>query len=232
MFLIAHRANDNHKFSENSKNAIISCLNYDYIDGVEIDVRITKDKKLVLMHNPIIDFDSDGSGIVKYMTMEELKKYKYGKSRETITTLEEVFEIIGNKILLIELKANGNDYITMVDKTVRLINKYARLNIYVCSFNFGLLTYLKNNYNNIKCGLIIGYGMNKLKYINNFDFLVLSHKKLALLNKKNYNFVFGIKNSEVPKLPEEIYLISDESYKLSKLKNNVRILANEVNYGK
>ena len=89
MFLIAHRANDNHDFSENSQNAIVDCLNKDYIVGIEIDVRITKDRKLVLIHDPIIDFISNGRGIVKHMMLAELRKYQYGKSSEPLVTLED-----------------------------------------------------------------------------------------------------------------------------------------------
>lgn len=218
MFLIAHRANNNHDFSENSKNAIIKCINTDYIDGVEIDVRITKDKKLVLIHNPVIDLSSNGHGIVKYMTLDELSKYKYGKSNEQITTLEEILKIFHDKILLIELKEVGNDYIFLVDEVVKIVNMHPNINIYICSFNFELLTYLKNNYPNIKCGLIIGYGLNKLKANNNFDFLVLSSHHIELANKKKYSFVFGMKNSDINRLKENIYLITDESYRVVKNK--------------
>ena len=216
MFLIAHRANNNHEFSENSKNAIINVLSKDYIDGIEIDVRITKDKRLVLIHDPIIDFVSNGHGIVKYMTLNNLQQYRYGKSEEKITLLEDVLKLNIQKILLIELKESGNDYIRLVDTTIKLINEYPGINIYICSFNFKLLMYLKNNYKNVKCGLIIGFGLNKLKAINNFDFLVLSGSNLGFLNTKQNNFVFGVKQSEVLKLPKNIYLITDTSYKLSK----------------
>ena len=51
MKIIAHRGNDGiHK--ENSLEAIINSLSKKYIDGVEIDVRLTKDKKLIINHDP------------------------------------------------------------------------------------------------------------------------------------------------------------------------------------
>ena len=216
MFLIAHRANNNHGFSENSWNAINECLNSNYIDGIEIDVRITKDKQLVLIHDPIIDFISDGHGIVKYMTLDELKKYKYGKSQESLVTLKDILKINSNKILLIELKEIGNDYILLIDELINLVKTYSNINIYVCSFNFQLLNYLKNNYPNIKCGLIIGYGLNKLNINNKFDFLIVSSNNLHLLNKKECVFIFGIKEKDLKKIKKEVYLITNESYRLSK----------------
>lgn len=219
MFLIAHRANNNHGFSENSKKAIISCLNTDYIDGIEIDVRITKDKKLILFHDPVIDFSSNRHGIVKHMNLIELEKNKYGKSEEPIATLEEVLKIFNDKILLIELKEIGNDYIDLVDEVVKLIKMYSNIHAYVCSFNFKLLIYLKNTYKDVKCGLIIGYGLNSLKLNNNFDFLVLSFHNLKLLNKKEPAFVFGVEQDEIDKLKEDTYLITDNSYSIVKTKN-------------
>lgn len=224
MFFIAHRANNNHKFSENSKNAIVDCINTDYIDGVEIDVRITRDKKLVLIHDPVIDFISDGHGIVKYMTLTQLRKYKYGKNKVSLTTLEEVLEMFNHKILLIELKEIGNDYIPLVEQLISLINIYSTVDVYVCSFNFQLLNYLKKNYPKVRCGLIIGYGLNKLKADNNFDFLVISANNLQLLNKKNQSFVFGIKAGDIKNIKYDNYLITDESYKLSKIKKDDKIM--------
>ena len=55
MFLIAHRGNNN-DLRENSKEAILSALNQPYIDGVEFDVRMTKDKKIVIIHDSLINF--------------------------------------------------------------------------------------------------------------------------------------------------------------------------------
>lgn len=216
MFLITHRANNNHQFSENSRSAVVECLNTDYIDGVEIDVRITKDKKLILFHDSVIDFNSNGHGIIKYKTLEELKKYVYGKDHAEITTLDEILPLFSKKILLIELKESGNDYIDLVDETVRVIEKYPNLNVYICSFNFLLLTYLKNNYDNIKCGLIVGYGLNKIKIINSFDFLVLSSGNLEFINIKKYCFVFGIKEGDLNKLNQNSYLITDKCFDIVK----------------
>lgn len=66
MKIISHRGNG-FNFKSNTKEAILYSLNIDYIDGVEFDVRITKDKKIVIIHDPVINFVSNGRGIVKNM---------------------------------------------------------------------------------------------------------------------------------------------------------------------
>lgn len=218
MYLIAHRANNNHGYSENSLPAILDVLDKNYIDGIEIDVRITKDKRLVLIHDPVIDFLSDGTGIVSHMNLRDLQKYKYGKSKEEIIILDEVLNnITTNKIIIIELKEMGNNYIDLVDETIKLISKYPYLNIFISSFNFLLLTYLKNSYPSIRCGLIIGYGLNALKINNQFDFNIVSGTYINKIKRKDYNFVFGIKDKK--NLKDDIYVITDEAYSLAKKDN-------------
>ena len=51
MNFIAHRGLDNHKYHENTKEALVESLNKDYISGVELDIRLTKDNKFVIYHN-------------------------------------------------------------------------------------------------------------------------------------------------------------------------------------
>ncbi len=213
MHLVAHRGKDSHLYSENSLKAINTSLNQNYIDGIEIDVRITKDNEVVLIHDAVIDFISDGRGIVKYMTLKELRKYRYGKSKEPISTLIEVLNSINNnKIILIELKEMGNDFVDLVEETIKIINKY-NLNIYISSFNYALLNYIKSNYSNIKCGLIIGYGLNTLYLKNSFDFNIVSYKYISKISNDKLTFAF---NSDNKVLSSNIYLISDKCYKNKK----------------
>lgn len=212
MQLISHRGLDKHNYSENSLKAITTVLNYNYISGVEIDVRITKDKEIVLIHDPVIDFISDGNGIVKYMTLKELNKYKYGKSNEKIITLTELLNNINtSKIIIIELKEMTNDFINLVDKTIEILNNY-NFNFYISSFNYKLLNYIKSKYKNIKCGLIVGYGLNIMYLKNKFDFNVVVPKYYKKIDKNKSTFVFDIKNND-KNINNYDYIISDNCYK-------------------
>ena len=46
-------------------------------DGIELDVQLTKDGKVVVVHDEVIDRVSDGSGLVQDYTYEELKKFNF-----------------------------------------------------------------------------------------------------------------------------------------------------------
>ena len=69
------------------------------VEGVEFDVHLTADRKVVVIHDEKIDRTSNGSGYVKDMTFEELRQYDYGSwfseefVGEVIPTLIEVLEV-------------------------------------------------------------------------------------------------------------------------------------------
>ena len=64
-------------------------------DGIELDVQMTKDGELVVIHDEAIDRVSNGKGWVKDYTYEELKKFNFNKThleytKEEIPTLEQL----------------------------------------------------------------------------------------------------------------------------------------------
>ncbi len=48
-------------------------------DGVECDVRLTRDGHLVCVHDRRIDRTANGTGLVSELTLNELRQYDYGK---------------------------------------------------------------------------------------------------------------------------------------------------------
>ncbi len=77
------------------------------VDAVEMDVRKTRDNKLVIIHDERVDRTTNGSGLVSEMTLEELKKLDAGKG-EAIPTLDEAIGLCRGRVrMLIELKEDG-----------------------------------------------------------------------------------------------------------------------------
>ncbi len=80
-------------------------------DGVELDVMLTRDRHIVVIHNSTVDATTDGSGPVRARTLAEIKELDAGSragsafAGERIPTLAEVFEAIGARLLInVELK--------------------------------------------------------------------------------------------------------------------------------
>ena len=168
---IAHRGNDD-DLAENSKEAILNSLSKPYIDGVEFDIRITKDNKFVINHNATINLNSNKIGTIKNMTLKQLKEVKFKNHNKVyrIATLNEVLKQIKNdKIIIIEIKEEKNYNTYQKKKLLKLLKKYSYLNIYLTSFNYDLITDLKKDYSN--CGLLVGKVLNRNKNIYVFPFL-------------------------------------------------------------
>ncbi len=82
-------------------------------DGIELDVQLTRDKVPVVIHDEWVDRVSDGSGLVKDYTLEELRTLNvnrifpaYGKV--CIPTLEEVYDFVKGTDLLINLELKNS----------------------------------------------------------------------------------------------------------------------------
>ena len=74
------------------------------VNGIEFDVRKTKDSKLVVIHDVDVKRTTNGKGLVADLTLDEIKVLRTEKS-EKIPTLEEALSLIDNKAkILIELK--------------------------------------------------------------------------------------------------------------------------------
>jgi len=148
------------------------------VDAIELDVRITKDKQLVVIHDETIDRTTNGTGMVSDYTLEELKKFDAGYHLKlenqgypfrnkgiTIPSLEEVFQHIKNTPFVIELK----DPNPRIEKQVAaLIKKYElKKKVIVGSFNDASL---KRFASRTDGKIQIGTGVKTIKYF------VLLHK--------------------------------------------------------
>ena len=90
------------------------------VDQVEIDVHLTRDQHLVVIHDATVDRTTNGQGAVADFTLEEVKRLDAGKG-ERIPTLQEVIDLVRGKVVLqIELK--GPDTAEPVVRTVEQNN--------------------------------------------------------------------------------------------------------------
>lgn len=100
-------------------------------DGVELDVQLTKDGEIVVVHDERIDRMSDGTGRVVDYTLEELKQFNFNKSHPgyeevcRIPTLREVLECLKDTGLMvnIELKTGSIPYEGIERKTAELVRE-------------------------------------------------------------------------------------------------------------
>jgi glycerophosphoryl diester phosphodiesterase len=74
------------------------------VAAVELDVQLTKDGRLAVIHDETLDRTTNGRGPVQDFTLAELKKLDAGRG-EPVPSLEEVFDLVqGQAHLVVELK--------------------------------------------------------------------------------------------------------------------------------
>lgn len=107
----AHRGNSKY-YPENTRSAFLSAIDLK-VDMVEIDLHMTKDGILVLMHDHTVDRTSDGTGLIREKTLEEMKKLDVGRWKglefagEKVLTFEEFLELFKDQkdmLFNVELK--------------------------------------------------------------------------------------------------------------------------------
>lgn len=97
-------------------------------DGIELDVHLTKDGELVVIHDEKLDRTTNGTGLVKDYTLAELKTFcadngMPGFADARIPTLREVLEQVkpGRMLVNIELKTGILWYEGIEKKTLDLV---------------------------------------------------------------------------------------------------------------
>ncbi|MFH1446764.1 MAG: glycerophosphodiester phosphodiesterase [Chloroflexota bacterium] len=112
-------------------------------DGIELDVMLSKDGKLVVIHDDTVDRTTNGSGRVSDFSLSTLQGLDAGSvfstafRGEQLPSLAEVFERFGGKMLInVELKNYATPFDDLTDRVVNLVQKYKLLNsVLLSSFN-------------------------------------------------------------------------------------------------
>jgi glycerophosphoryl diester phosphodiesterase len=117
MLKIGHRGAKGHK-PENTLISFQKAIEL-HVDRIELDVHLSLDKELMVIHDETVDRTTDGRGLVNQLSVPELKRFRIEKEHR-IPTLSEVLNLIDQKCdINIELKS----YET-ANKVVDLIEQY------------------------------------------------------------------------------------------------------------
>ncbi|MEK5097077.1 MULTISPECIES: glycerophosphodiester phosphodiesterase family protein [Bacillus] len=96
----------------------------DKADYIEIDLRQTKDGKLVAMHDKDVARTTNGKGKVQDLKLSQLKKLNAGKGQK-ILTIEEIIKTFGKSTnYYIETREGENGHLVMEKQLVNILEKY------------------------------------------------------------------------------------------------------------
>lgn len=130
MKIWAHRG-CSQRYPENTLLAFEKAISLKNLTGIELDIQLTKDGQLVVIHDERVDRTTEGTGFVRDYTLAELKKlhiYADINPTQTVPTMEEVLDLLQERLknglkLNIELKNSIYSYEGMEEKIIELVHK-------------------------------------------------------------------------------------------------------------
>ncbi|SHN51134.1 glycerophosphoryl diester phosphodiesterase [Butyrivibrio hungatei DSM 14810] len=120
-------------YPENTLLAFEKAMNVKNLTGVELDIQLTRDGEIVVIHDEKVDRTTDGFGYVRDYTLKELKQLHIfagrGADTERIPTMKEVIELLLPRMkndgfmINIELKTSVFNYPGIEEKIVALVDE-------------------------------------------------------------------------------------------------------------
>lgn len=132
-------------------------------DEIELDVQLTKDNVLVIIHDESIKRTTDGEGLVRKYTFEELQKFNTAELQKKefdflpIPSFEEYLAWVKttNVTTNIELKNSKFYYTNLEKKVIDLLTSYEMLDkVMFSSFNHLSMAKCKQLAPEVPCGIL------------------------------------------------------------------------------
>jgi glycerophosphoryl diester phosphodiesterase len=184
MLKIAHRGAKAYE-PENTLQAFQKALDLNS-DGIELDVHLSADGHVIVIHDETIDRTTNGKGLVNDFTLAELKSFLIDEKYQ-IPTLNEVFDLIDKKCFInIELKGLGT-----ASKVIPLIEEYISEkdwkyeHFIISSFDWNMLEETSNLNPNIPIGVLTEENLDTaLAFAEKIKAKAI-HPDFNLLNEEN-----------------------------------------------
>ncbi len=136
-------------------------------DGIELDVKLSADGHVVVIHDPTTDRTTGAHGRVKDLSLAELRGLNAGSfysanfSTEKIPMLEEVFEALGKKIFInVELTNYNTHRDHLVESVCMLVKKFnMQKHVMFSSFYASNLSKARSYLPEVPCGLLAFNGL-------------------------------------------------------------------------
>lgn len=154
MKIWAHRG-CSQRYPENTMLAFEKAASLKNLTGIELDIQLTVDGEMVVIHDERVDRTTEGTGFVKDYTLSQIRKlhiYAGDSPTQRIPTIEEVFALLEDRLkptmggaqeaeagecpglkLNIELKNSIIPYDGMEEKIVEAVHKHRLQNAVVYS---------------------------------------------------------------------------------------------------
>ncbi|OXB02881.1 glycerophosphodiester phosphodiesterase [Flavobacterium oncorhynchi] len=188
MLKIAHRGAKAYE-PENTLQAFQKALDLNS-DGIELDVHLSSDEQIIVIHDETIDRTTNGKGLVNSFSLAELKSFLID-GKYQIPTLNEVFDLVDKKCLInIELKglATPNKVVALIEEYISDKN-WNYNHFIVSSFDWNMLEETSTLNSNIPIGVLTEEDINTaLAFAEKIKAKAI-HPDFNLLNTENVHHI-------------------------------------------
>ena len=130
MKIWAHRG-CSQRYPENTEISFRKAAEVKGLEGIELDVQLTKDGEMVVIHDERVDRTTDGIGFVKDFTLKEIKELSIKTEDyriQKILKMEEVIDLLHDELnnglkINIELKTGVYPYPGIEEKIIDLVHR-------------------------------------------------------------------------------------------------------------
>lgn len=150
---IGHRGAKGHA-PENTLISFQKALDM-HVDGIELDVHLSADGELVVIHDEKIDRTTNGIGTINTLSLSELKTFRINQEHK-IPTLKEVLDLINHQCFInVELKGNGTAKPVVVVLEEYVLKKNWKYNHFIISsFDWNALKEVRSLNSKIPIGIL------------------------------------------------------------------------------
>ncbi len=208
---IAHRGlfDNDGPAPENSLLAFKKAVEGGY--GIELDVQMTTDEKLVVFHDEYLERMCGNGGILCEHSYEELQQYTLARSREKIPLLRDVLDIVGGKVpLIVEIKSEGK-WKRTCELTAGMLDGYDGIFCVESFHPFAVGWFRKHRPAYIRGQLSTNYFKDEsekgtpwavkfvltnllLNFVSRPDFIAYNHKDANVLSYRICRSIFPVEN--------------------------------------
>ncbi|WP_426952138.1 glycerophosphodiester phosphodiesterase [Bacillus mycoides] len=185
-------------------------------DYIEIDLQMTKDGRLIAMHDETLDRTTNGTGLVRNYTLTEIKQLDAGSffnekypdlakeefKHAKVPTLAEIIETFGhNANYYIETKS-PDEYPGMEEKLLEIINHY-HINdkVIIQSFSEKSLQKIHSLNTNISLVQLLSYK----KAVQLTELEIENHKKYCIGLGMNFKYIDAAYVKKIKKYGLEVH---------------------------
>jgi glycerophosphoryl diester phosphodiesterase len=138
-------------------------------DGIETDVRFSKDRKLVILHDPDISQTSDGAGPVGSFTYEQLLQYDFGEGEKIPLLSQLLSEDLPINFLNIEIKQIPGNDLSIADAVLDELAQHPfHGKLVLSSFSIDILRRVRKLDSDVLCGILYSPAEGEYHKVKNY----------------------------------------------------------------